>query len=127
MIKIDQTHPKGCFQACVASILEMPIESVPDFCGDGWKGKDWWLQFQEWLKQRGMYALKFSTPTTPIKFSPTPNGLLVILSGYSKRGVLHTVVGEWGHGMFNVIHDPHESREGIITTTQILFFMKKLP
>lgn len=37
-------YPEGnCQAACVASILEIPIDDVPNYHGDGW-----WDKWQEW-------------------------------------------------------------------------------
>lgn len=61
---VDQTtfgHPGGnCFSACVASLLELPIEDVPYFMDEA-KGK-WHEQFDAWLAPRGLYALHFEVP-----------------------------------------------------------------
>ncbi len=43
----------NCFTACVASILELPIEAVPNFCADS-KGKtmDMWDMVAEWVRSQ---------------------------------------------------------------------------
>jgi len=52
MIKVKQTilsAPKGnCFAACLASILELPIDVVPNFVGD--YGENWFIHLVDWLK-----------------------------------------------------------------------------
>jgi hypothetical protein len=60
MIEVEQTIftiPGGdCFAACVASILELPINAVPNFPSeDG--DETWWHSWQEWLKPRNLAFL----------------------------------------------------------------------
>ena len=49
MKPVDQTiltAPGGnCFAACVASILELPLADVPNFCSE----ERWWNALQIWL------------------------------------------------------------------------------
>jgi hypothetical protein len=56
--KVDQTifgTGKGnCFAACVASILELPIEEVPNFCD---APGNWLVPFKAWLAERGLFAI----------------------------------------------------------------------
>lgn len=106
MRPVDQTKfgsPDGnCFQASVASILELPLEEVPDFDGD-----DWYEKFTEWLKPRGFYPLTFKMG----EWKPPPDAY-TIFGGKSPRGDwLHAVVGIGGE----VAHDPHPDRTGLLT------------
>lgn len=59
MKKVYQTiygEEKGnCFAACVASILELNIEQVPDFLGE--YGDRWMYGLNEWLEQFGLAAI----------------------------------------------------------------------
>lgn len=106
MIPVDQTifgTPAGnCLPACVASLLHLPIESVPNVCEDG----DGWLErLAAWLVPRGFTPLCF-------KGGPLPQlgATLCIVSGVSPRGAfMHATV--WCGG--TLIHDPHPSRAGI--------------
>lgn len=44
------TVPDGdCFAACVASLLGLPLEEVPNYHGD-----DWWERWQGWFGERGV-------------------------------------------------------------------------
>ena len=60
MIKIWQTQfgdgNGNCFQACVASILELTLNEVPHFCRD--YGKDWVWQTGKWLQKWGLNIIK---------------------------------------------------------------------
>lgn len=74
------TYPDGnCFAACVATLLELPLEAVPDFKGDGWY--DAWL---EWLKLRN----------------------LTFINSHPER---HMGVGEWKEWTSFVVLDPSKS------------------
>jgi len=108
MIPVDQIHlapPLGdCFRACVASILEMSSDEVPNFVGE--YEELWWQKFIEWLKPLNLTA--YDIP------AETQDGYEVVTSGYviltadSPRfqGGLHCVVT-----LDNVIvHDPHPDR-----------------
>lgn len=78
-----------CFPACLASILEIPENSVPDLDNTNKK------QVDSFLSQHG---LEYARVPTDIK----PAGYHVI-EGISLRGGAHAVVGLDGR----LIHDPH--------------------
>lgn len=110
MKPVDQTVftvPGGnCFSACVASLLELPLEDVPYFMGDEPPDQPsaWFEQLSDWLRPRGWWAIPI-----PIGNGWKPEGLC-ILSGKSPRGDFdHCVVA---HGL-EVVHDPHPSRAGL--------------
>lgn len=108
---IDDPRKGDCFAACVASILEMRLDQVPNFCLA--PDNCWWDQFQSWLDGYGMCALEVNITVVdgsakiPIAWM-TP-GVFCILSGKSPRGDwLHSVVAiTEGKDKFVFIHDPH--------------------
>jgi hypothetical protein len=64
MLPVDQTtfgHPGGnCFSACVASLLELPIEEVPYFMGEPDEPNERWAErLDAFLETYGLYALHF--------------------------------------------------------------------
>jgi len=104
-----------CFPACIASVLELKIEDIPDFGGDGW-----WREVNKWLQenhQMGYVEIK------------DPNFIWLkqigyhLICGTSPRDpkIMHAVVGH--HGV--MVHDPAgEDGPGIIeddNTTYGLF------
>jgi hypothetical protein len=101
MIPVEQTKtgfPDGnCFAACVASILEMPLDSVPHFLGDGWF--DQWL---DWLKQ-------FNLTLINLVVSPDwqPKGYTILAADSPRGEWLHAVVCLNGE----IVWDPHPLRE----------------
>lgn len=81
-----------CWNACVASLLEIEIDTIPE-----WEEKrGWFLDFEKWLAARfGMYPIWVNYP-----FSLRPYGYY-ILSGKSPRGEFdHAIImynGEFSH------------------------------
>lgn len=112
----DPTAPAGqqrgnCWTACIASMLGLSIDEVPDFVQldvDG--GEDWWFHTLRWLGERG-YLLIFRDPAKP---GPEP----YIQCGLSPRSpaadgkpVYHAVIYQGGQ----LIHDPHPDGLGVAT------------
>ncbi|HSX22534.1 MAG TPA: hypothetical protein VLE97_07160 [Gaiellaceae bacterium] len=101
MKRVDQTtygiDDGNCFPACVASILEIPLESVPQVFGPS-------PDFLRWLGDRGLSATLYKADNF------VPRGY-AIAAGPSMRfaGRLHACVVYDGA----VVHDPHFSREGL--------------
>ena len=111
MIPIDQSvlGARGnCFSACLASLLEIPIEDVPFFLSEpGDVSRFQWAErLDAWLEPFGLYALHFfADPARPGAFP----GVLHIMTGMSPRGRPHAVIGK---GRF-VVHDPHPDKTGL--------------
>jgi len=109
MIPVDQTQFRdqgyhgNCFQACVASILERPLDHVPNFSEV--HGPYFMRGFRGWLVEQGLGAVYLNGSAV------WPVGAHSIATGKSPRGdFLHSVV--WlGR---KIAHDPHPSRAGII-------------
>jgi hypothetical protein len=93
----------NCFAACIASILDLSLDEVPNFCArDG----DWFKEFQRWLVARGLFAFEAELADKPT-VSRIPPEALCIVSGKSPRDdILHSIVcrGSWEHGFVGV-HD----------------------
>lgn len=116
MKPVDQTifgTPHGnCFAACIASILELPIEEVPNFIAEGDR---WWDAAKAWLDERG-YALLWVKHDAVRCGYLDPNPLIdaghyFIVCGTSPRcDSLHSVVNHYG----KMVHDPHPSRDGFV-------------
>lgn len=116
MIPVNQTKfgaPGGnCFSACIASILDLPIEKVPYFMSSDMRGREWVDKLTTWLAPSGLYPLNFVF----LRGDPdiTIQGIH-ILHGKSPRGVgTHAVVAKGN----TVVWDPHPSRAGIRNITE---------
>ena len=108
------TVPGGnCFAACVAAILEIPIDHVPNFCADG--TEDWMAKGNEWFGRRGLCMFDFegSRPGGPLAdCNGLVDGMYLIASGKSPRGDWkHSVVARYclgdGAHCLALVHDPH--------------------
>lgn len=112
LIPVDQQeiHPDigDCLKCCVASILELPYETVPHFVkGDRWYGVPWFHALWDFLRPMGLDAICFDGD------SWGPNDPeFAIVSGQSPRyACTHAVVYQRGKGL---VHDPHPSKAGIL-------------
>jgi hypothetical protein len=93
----------NCFSACVASILELPIDDVPQFM----TSENWWHGFARWCARQGYLALvDYRVPDEPATLGYS------ILGGESPRhpGSGHAVVALDGV----MVHDPHPDRTGLV-------------
>lgn len=112
-----------CFRACIASILELPIEDVPHFVAIE---HDWWGETQKWFHARGLSALWMNLSSELCPLVHWADAHYCILSGKSPRGDFkHAVVGQidpggWG---FKVVHDPHPSGAGIAGDPETVMFL----
>ncbi len=96
--------PNGnCFGACVASILELPVEEVWE--AGALDGDEFWLGWKSWLESRGW---SFVHILAGAWFLP-PRGH-AIANGDSDRGLPHSVVMLDG----KMVHDPHPSGTGLV-------------
>lgn len=93
----------GCFQACLASILELPLDDVPHFV----EFDDWLYRLQLWLADRGLVFLYDIPPAYANYWG------YHLIGGPSPRGNFrHCVVGKAGE----MIWDPHPDRTGLSGT-----------
>jgi len=126
---VMQTTPTNCFRACVATVLKLPIEKVPEACD----GATWnWEAFQEWLFNRhGMQAIEIGFGNGGTIY-PIVKPVRCILTGPSPRPCpsgRHAVCG-WFVGIegFTLDHDPHPSQLWIDgEPTHAIFFCKLDP
>lgn len=124
------THGAGignCMAACIASILECDVESVPNFCA---RWHYWQAAMNDWL--RGYFGLSLVTISWPPSEMLTafPRGGYVILSGKSPRfDCSHAVVGRirLEDGQAVVVHDPHPSGDGLETIKECDYFVQLWP
>lgn len=122
-------HGGNCLAACLASVLECPIESVPDLTGPEFAGdsptRHTWLQVvDDWLRAEHsctMVDLRARIGATDRVEPCLLPGIFYLGSGPSKRG-------PWTHGVVmengRVVHDPHPdqdfSNDGITEITLLV-------
>lgn len=106
----DQTSPReewgDCWEASIASVLELPLEDVPVIVANPDPESNWWVLTELFLSQFGLGIVTVS----PFE-GWFPCGVHLI-TGPSPRGNwLHTVVGRDGE----IVHDPHPSGDGVLS------------
>ena len=113
----------NCFQAALASLLELPLSQVPDFCNDC--RSDWYDRFISWLRKRGYSAIhlevtseQLSCPNLGFGSAESFHGCFLLISGKSPRGIPHTVIYRGGQ----LIHDPHPEGGGVTPAELDLIF-----
>lgn len=112
MKKVFQTtfgKEGNCLCACLASILEIDIETIPNP-----KHDDWQNEMNDWLiRHHGVYMVTINADGY---FSKAMKDGLIIGAGYSCTGLMHAVVCQNG----KIIHDPmHNSN---LTFDKLLAF-----
>jgi hypothetical protein len=109
----DLTQPPGnCFQACLASIFELPIDKVPDeveVWKSGERAESWpkyWQLINSWLASRNLSFLEVEINSAIRNWNDTYE----IITGPSPRNKgRHAVVGYGG----KIIFDPHPDNTGL--------------
>lgn len=100
----------NCFAACIASLLELELATVPNFCVD--HHSRWWDVLNDWLEPRGFVAIMLEGAEMQHYRSA-----YVIASGPSPReGVSHSVLYRNGE----LVHDPHPSRAGLLEVRDVI-------
>lgn len=99
-----------CLSACIASVLDLPLDDVPIFVAE----PDWYGACVAWLRARGIALVLLQNLQNEWPWIP-PDNLPIIVGGPSPRGPWHhAVVGIWRDGgAMQVLHDPHPSRAGL--------------
>lgn len=143
MIPVDQTtfsDPErgirgGCLQACVASILELPLKDVPHFgqiAQDTNRGD--YFVIEDWCVEQGLWPVEFT-----LKGGGFGAPIYCILSGPSPRGIVdksgiaieHSVVAGAPIGRAEIckmVHDPHPDRTGLDgPPSRVMYFVAMDP
>jgi hypothetical protein len=105
----DKDGTGNCFEACIASILEIDLSEVPLF-----HNTDWFPRFWDWLISRGYEYHGILPPNRVPVYKKGIDGFF-IGAGDSPRGPHikggHAVVFKDGA----MVHDPHPDNTGILT------------
>jgi hypothetical protein len=109
-------EPRGnCFATCIASILELPVDSLPNFC----ETDDWRERANEWLAELGYFYLDVIIPEDMRAELIFQFAGYHVISGVGPRGCRHSVVGLSG----KMVHDPHPSGDGLTSEDQYGFLI----
>ena len=111
----------NCMLACIASILECPLDDVPDIGAIHDSGGSWPRALNDWLRPRGLAYIEVKTGSYVGQMPRTYH----IIGGVSPRGFAdgHAVVGYAGQ----IVHDPHPSRAGLTSIEDYGFFVRLFP
>lgn len=117
----------NCLEACIASILEIPIASIPKL-GKYEQSGNWISKLNEWLSEKhGLVYVETNTPVEDIVvfFEQQPGGFYHVIIGKtsSHKDIYHAVVGRCG----NMVFDPAPSGAGLLPPTSHLrigYFIK---
>jgi hypothetical protein len=124
---LDVTDPEqgDCFKTCVAMILDIDPELVPNFCAYG--KEKWWRIFQDWLEQIHLTAIEVNISKQPLCW--TVGGTPCIVSGKSPRGDwLHSVVAaSMEERDYEYLFDPHPDDTWLDDVQYITFFASLRP
>lgn len=104
MQTLFNTTNGNCFQACVASIMELPLTNVPNFMDFNDDKGHWWREFGAWLRRRNMfhYSVELAEPNRGEWADWLEDKQLIYLGSIKSGGVHHALVLKGT----NVIHDP---------------------
>lgn len=129
-------QPGNCYQAAVASVLDLALEDVPHFatfCDD------WAERSEAWFLDRGLIRSFYSDAALRELFENASTGRLWVASGTDVHGHrVERIVGALGAGpsprgnfrhvvvlddRLNLIHDPHPSGAGLelIDEVELIF------
>lgn len=98
--------------ACLASLLEISIEDVPELLPVPGDQIHWMEKFENFLEGYGIKAIVYLPTYRP------PRGVYYLIWGVSPRGLPHSVVGRNGE----VIHDPHPEGGGLASVDELVIF-----
>lgn len=125
MKPVDQTRfgagAGNCLAACIASLLELPIEEVFDIPNGGHDSRYWEI-VDEWLAARGL-GLAYVTVRSGGELTGTTvriPGTYYMAWGQSPRGLAHSVIYSRGE----LAHDPHPDRTGIKSVDHLAFLVR---
>jgi hypothetical protein len=102
----------NCFNACVASILELDLDDIPDF-GAAIEGVDWMTNLNNWLRPKDLcyFEGRLSYDENYDNFFSDKDFYFIATGPTNRsRDILHSTV--YRKGM--LVHDPLPRGEGIL-------------
>lgn len=105
-----------CASACLASLLDLPVEAVPHFSKLFWEDRDGWSRAEkEFLASKGLRKVQFGYSCSlenVLDYMKASNpDVYYVLLGTSRNGTAHDVVGLNDQ----IIHDPSVDNSGIVS------------
>jgi hypothetical protein len=120
--KVFDAGKGDCWRACIASVLELDVDSVPNFVGDSDHSKGIIAEdlAKKWLAERGLFIIEVFLYDREWDLAIHWHYLLnsfCIMSVPSQRfpGGSHAVVGQFvresGGTELRIVHDPNPANE----------------
>ena len=122
-----------CFRACLASLLELPLEQIPHFARESaTAGLESMMPLvEDWLAARGLYLFNFPVsppfgyrdPTREIvrRYGKRNPNIHYILSGATRPDADETGDDRYNHAVIchggQIVHDPNDSKPGVVGPT----------
>ncbi len=98
----------NCFSACLASVLELDMDAVPNFFTIAGEDPDqWWDAVRDWLRPHGLGVISVAIDGHGLLAS---FGGWLIVGGKTARGTNHATV--WRDG--KMVHDPYPGGTGLV-------------
>jgi hypothetical protein len=107
----------NCFQAAVASLFELELDQVPDFCNLYKSEEEWFGKFVQWLNKKGLSAIMISTDIDDIN-RPNYKDCYLLVGGVNQDSTNHEVV--YCNSM--IAHDPNPNTKKFTPRDVILIF-----
>lgn len=125
-------HRGNCFQACLAGMLCLPLSMVPHFYDADESNEQTHTKIVRWLAERGWFMWSYSWSNLRLWQSEgllqVPTNTLAIFSGASPRGNWsHAVLGRFTDGWWQLVHDPHPDKTGLIGDPEIVELFAPMP
>jgi hypothetical protein len=116
----------NCWAACLASLLNVPLEEVDQCAGSN---PDWQAQTDKFLADRGLFYIELSKDKNGnLNTTMFPDGCLVIVGCNTKRGRSHAVIGRVRVSGMNIEidleHDPHPGGSEALEMEHIILLCK---
>jgi hypothetical protein len=107
----------NCFEACIASLLDMSIERIPDLAAYDDDG-EWMGRLNEWLSKMGLAYFEARIPRDEMKGFFSDKDFCHVMIGPTNRftDLQHAVVGRKGQ----LVHDPHPDGVGVLSEPESL-------
>jgi len=112
----DQRTDSDCLRCCLASLLCLEYEDVPDFVKEY---NDWYQALCDWARDQGYMTLQFHAIMDGEILQHHNSDALWIATGPAQRGHNHAVLFRGS----KLIHDPHSSKAGLESITSAIIFI----
>jgi hypothetical protein len=111
-----------CFRTCIAALLNMRSEDLPNFCGD--YPTSWFTELDIWLRARGLRFVEIKRTMPDLTITAMP-GTVGIAAGKSPRGEhLHAVIAMVNYsGGWEILMDPHPDDTGLDGPVEFIGFI----